>query len=186
MATREPKGAAAKAKPKPKRAPPKRQDKRGAPQGKGTVKARNGGKIGNPAFTPTAEQKRMVESHAAVGTPHELICEFIINPATGLPISGDTLTRHFEKELAFGLAKTNARIGGLVAKAALKGCKTRQIFWMKHRGGWASKHAIELAGPGGGPIPTTTKPNLDLKKLSKEELRQLEKLTAKASPDAPL
>jgi hypothetical protein len=83
------------------------KDKRGAPRGKGTVQA-NGGQIGNPPFEPTAEQRKLVESHAAVGTPHELIAELIINPATNEPISSDTLTRHFRKQLDQGLAKMNS------------------------------------------------------------------------------
>lgn len=172
MATRKPKAAAAKPKRRP--AAKKRQDKRGTPKGAGTVRA-SGGKIGNPPFEATAEQRKLVESHAAVGTPHEIIAEL-------LDISADTLVRHFRKELDQGLARMNSRIGGLVAKAALGGCKTRQIFWMKTRAGWATRH--ELSGPGGGPIPTATRPALDPSKLTKKELQELERLALKGQPSA--
>jgi len=175
------KAAPAQPLPKKKPAPKKRQDKRGAPRGKGTVTA-NGGKIGNPPFEATDEQRKIVESHAAVGTPHEIIAEFIINPATKEPISDDTLKRHFKKQLDQGLARINARIGGLVAKAALGGCKTRQIFWMRTRAGWAAR--TEISGPGGGPIPTSQHPAIDPSKLTKDELRQMERLAAKGQPDA--
>jgi DNA-binding Lrp family transcriptional regulator len=164
-----------KAQPKPA---PKKADRRGCPKGKGAVAGRNGGQIGQPPFVATAEQRKLVETHAAVGTPHEIIAEL-------LSISADTLGRHFEKELRLGLIKVNARIGAQVAKKALEGSAKHEFFWLKTRGGYRIGMAIEHAGPGGGPIPHGAPMDIDFSKLSREEKRALEALMAKAAANEP-
>lgn len=157
------------AKPKfvaPKRKPqPKRPDRRGAPKGKS----------GQPPFLATPEQRKIVETHAAVGTQHEIIAEF-------LGISSDTLTRHFDPELRLGLAKINARIGANVAKKALEGSAKHEFFWLKTRGNYRTTENREHSGPGGAPIQLQITPNYDLSRLSLPELRALRKLSEKAKP----
>lgn len=153
-------------------APKPRSDRRGTPKGKGVV-AQNGGRIGNPPFEPTAEQAKIVETHAAVGTPQWLVAE-------ELGVSEDTLQRHFRKELDRGLLRINARIGAQIAKQALAGCRTSQIFWMKTRGGYKSAATLELGGIGGAPIQHAVSADVDFSRLSREEKRALEALMIKA------
>jgi hypothetical protein len=125
-----------------------KKDARGTPKGRGTVSAK-GGKIGNPPFVPTDEQRAIVRTHAACGTPHWLIAEVGFTP----PISVDTLTRHFRNELDTGLLQVNSRMASLIAKQGLGGCRTSQRLWMTTRGGWSVKSTQEFTGPDGGPIP---------------------------------
>jgi hypothetical protein len=66
-------------------------------------------------------------------------------------------------------------------KAALDGCKTRQIFWMKTRAGWKERSAIELGGLNGAPIAHQVASDIDLSKLNREELKALKALRLKAS-----
>lgn len=158
-------------KPKPK-AP--RKDRRGTPAGLATAAGPHGGAIGNPPFVPTKEQRRLVETHAAVGTQHELIAEL-------MDISGDTLVKYFAKELRLGRAKINARIGASVAKKALEGSAKHEFFWLKTRGGYSSKQELEHSGPGGKPLEIIVKPKYDMSRLSLAEARTMLKLGKKAA-----
>jgi hypothetical protein len=156
--------------------PGKPATRRGTPKGKAVVAARNGGRIGNPKFAPTDEQRKFVETHAACGTPHWLIA-LEMKPS---PISETTLREYFRHELDTGLLRVNARIASLVAKQALSGCKTSQLAWLKSRGGWAEKNALILTGPGGGAVELAAVPrNPDLKKLSTEEVEEYLRIQAK-------
>lgn len=58
---------------------------------------------------------------------------------------------------------------------------TAAIFWLKNRrkDQWRDKQDMELTGKDGGPIETSSKP--DLSKLSVEELKQLAELTRRAA-----
>lgn len=145
---------------------------RGTPKGKGVVVGRNGGgRIGNPAFKPTDEQKKIVETHAACGTPQWLI-------AMELGITEPTLTKYFRFELDTGLLRVNARISACIAKQALNGCRTSQNNWMRGRGGWSN--SLLLSTPPGQPLEMAAAPrNQDLKKLSVEELREYRRIQAK-------
>jgi hypothetical protein len=160
--------------PKPKRPPAKRKqppkskkpttnavkkiDKRGCPKGKGTRAGKGGGgRIGQPPFKATDKQRELVLSHAACGTPRHIIADEI-------GISEDTLTRHFRKELDDGLPRANARLGGVLFKAAEKGDMRALEQWFDRRGGaeWKKKTALEHSGPNGAPI--------EYRDLSDEEL----------------
>ncbi len=151
--------------------PPKKPSRRGTPKGKGVVAGRNGGRIGNPKFKPTDEQRKIVETHAACGTPHWLI-------ALELKITLPTLQKYFRYELDTGLLRVNARIGSLVAKQALTGDRPSQSLWLKSRGGWNDK--LLLTTPAGQPIELAAVPrNPDLKRLSIEELQDYRRIQAK-------
>jgi hypothetical protein len=164
---------------KPKTKPAKsKTDRRGTPRGKATRPGRGGGRIGNPPFVATDDQRASVEQLAAVGTPHWLIAE-------ELRISEDTLTRHFGPELERGLMRINARIGSQVAKAALEGDKASRFFWLKTRGGWKERTVLEHTGENGAPIKHEVSPEWDLSGLSRADLKALKELSQKARPDAP-
>jgi hypothetical protein len=163
----------------------KKIDRRGTPKGKGTVTKTGRGKagrIGNPPFVATDEQRLVVRTHAACGTPHWLIAE-ILTP----PCSLSTLEKHFRNELDTGLLQVNARMASLIAKQALTGCRTSQRFWMQTRGGWGVKTTTELTGPDGGALQLAAAPrNPNLRLLSDEELEAYERFQAKLEglPDA--
>jgi hypothetical protein len=144
-------------KPAKKPAPAKKRaaDKRGTPKGGGSIKPKHGGRIGNPPHEPTAELKKIAETHAAVGTPQWAIAE-------EMGISEDTLQRHYAKELRLGLIRMNARIGSAVAKKALEGSSEHERFWLARRGGQAWANKQELSTPPGQP--------LEFRNLSDEEI----------------
>lgn len=64
-----------------------------------------------------------------------------------------------------------------VANTAMKGSSASQKLWFQLVEGW--KEGTELSGPNGAAIPITH--NLDLSKLSVDELKALQALTAKAT-----
>jgi hypothetical protein len=122
---------------------------------------------GRPAFTPTDEQRRLVEALVACGVQQEVICTFITG-AAGKPITVPTLTKYFRAELSQGLEKANALVAQSLFKSAIAGNNTAQIFWLKTRAGWREKpQQLEHSGPGGAPIP------LDLENADSDTLRAL-------------
>jgi hypothetical protein len=137
-----------KAAPKSKR----RTDKRGTPKGKGTQKGGRGGRIGNPAFEATIEQRLAVEYLTACGWTQPMIAEKL---STGsVNISEDTLKRHFRAELNEGVARATARLGGTLYEGAAAGDAKKLEMWFDRRGGqeWMKKTALEHSGPNGAPI----------------------------------
>lgn len=139
---------------RPTKTPAKKPDRRGCPKGKGTrqggsaargAKAR--GKIGNPPFVATKEQREIVIMGSACGRTHAMIAEL-------LGISDDTLTRHFRKELDEGLEVVNARLGNKLYEGALSGDAKKLEMWFDRRGGpnWRKKTGVEHSGPNGAPI----------------------------------
>lgn len=171
------------------RRPKKRKDRRGTPKGKGTRIGGTGaktsgksakGKIGNPPFVPTDQQRIQVETYVAAGTQQWLIAEY-------LQISEDTLTRHFRIELDHGKARIDAKLGSSVAKKALEGDVDMTKFYLARRGGWKTTTAVESSGPDGGPIVYTAEPpRRDLGRFNEQELETYERLTAKLEqPDDP-
>jgi hypothetical protein len=165
---------------KPANKPPakaaKRKDRRGCPKGSGTVTGAGGrGRIGNPKFVPTHDQRVKVEVLAANCFTQEMI-------AIELEVSIDTLQRHFREELAAGEARLRSRIGATIAEQALAGCRKSQRLFMDRRGGedWKPKSAVEHSGPNGSPITYSNEPpRRDLSHLSEDEKLELERLTAK-------
>lgn len=71
-------------------------------------------KRGRPAFTPTAEQRRIVEEMKFVGETDTVI-------ARALSIDPATLQKHFADELADGHAHCRKEVVGLLFTAARKG-----------------------------------------------------------------
>lgn len=116
------------------------------------------GRIGNPPFEPSEEQRQTVKTYAVVLTQAQL--------AAHMGISEDTLQRHFRKEIDQATAMAVASIGSKLFKKASDGNLAAMIFFLKTRGKWNSR--IEVTGAGGGPIKT-----FDLSRYSEEELRLL-------------
>lgn len=96
-------------------------------------------KNGRPPHAPDSGSRRLVEHHAAIGTPHEQIAKL-------LQVSLNTLKKHYREELELGLARANAVVGGTLFNEAKKGNITAAIFWMKTRGGWRETSRVEHTG----------------------------------------
>ncbi len=112
---------------------------------------------------PTAETRRLVEQHAAVGTPHQQIGKL-------LGVSVNTLKKHYREELDLGLARANAVVASTLFSQAKAGNITAAIFWMKTRGGWRETAKLEHGGSPGEPIEIR---QLDATRLSDDALAEL-------------
>jgi hypothetical protein len=139
-----------------KREPKKSSDRRGCPKGKGTIQGGPGvrssgptqkGRIGNPPFVATDEQRDKVVLLAAVGTLQRLI-------ADELGISVDTLERHFRAELDEAAVRANAKVGKTLFEGAIEGDAKKIEMWLDRRGGpdWRKRTGLEHTGANGGPI----------------------------------
>lgn len=111
---------------------------------------------GIPNFSPTDEERRLVEMVAGVGLAHEQIVYLIEREdAEGVkrPISVDTLTRHFKDELTSGRAKTIAKVAGKLVSTALGApgpqATSSQIFYLKTQAGWRETAGLEVTLPEG-------------------------------------
>lgn len=149
--------------------PPPARKGRGTPPGKGVVLA-NGGRIGNPPFVPTEEQRYKVRQYAKafpVAGEHHI--------ARLIGVCRQTLRNHFADDLALGRAEMLAAVGSQMVNRALdangtspdgkplaKGDLDAQKFVLARLGNWSTK--VEHAGPGGGPIRT-----FDLTNLTEEQ-----------------
>ena len=102
-------------------------------------------KNGRPPHQPDAVSRRLVEHHAAIGTPHQTIAKL-------LQLSLNTMKKYYGEELELGLARANAVVGGRLFEEARKGHVVAAIFWMKTRGGWRETAKLEHAGVPGEPI----------------------------------
>jgi hypothetical protein len=162
------------------RKPAKRaDDARGTPPGAGTVVTPNGGRIGNPPFTPTEAQREQVRTYAKTFPVHG---EHMIARLIG--VSRDTLRRHFADDLELGRAQMLASVGAQMINRALnaeaetvKGDLDAQKFILARLGGWTTK--IDTSNRPGGHLT-----EVDLSNLSEEELEAYGRLAAKAHGEA--
>ena len=148
-------------------------DARGTPPGAGTVVTERGGRIGNPPFVPTEEQRAKVRTYAKTFPVHG---EHLIARLMGF--SRDTLRRHFADDLELGRAEMLASVGSQMINRALnadsetaKGDLDAQKFILARLGGWSTK--VEMTGKGGRPIE-----HVDLSRLSAEQLEEYGRLAA--------
>ena len=137
--------------------------------------------MSNPRFTPTKEQRMMVEVLAACGTPQEEIRRVITHP-NGKAIRLHTLHREFRHELDTAMTRANAKVGAALFNAAVKGDTASMIFWAKTRMGFREVNRTEWTGKNGGPVQVQPlqAPAMDMSRLSDAELEQLETLMMKA------
>ena len=99
--------------------------------------------MSRPQFNPTAEQRTLVKSMAALGIPHDSIALKI-----GVR-SPKTLRKHFRLELDLGATDAIYTVGKTLYDMAKSGdCPAATIFFMKTRAGWREQPKAELApGP---------------------------------------
>ena len=139
-------------------------DARGTPPGAGTVVPAHGGRIGNPPFIPTAQQRIEVTAWGKAGLQTADI-------AVLLDVSVRTVERHFGRELAVSKAEMKRAIGGNLTRKALEGNLTAQIFWLRTQAKWNVR--VEHVGPDGGPVRYVDLSEV-LKGKSQAELATLE------------
>lgn len=151
------------------------RDRRGTPPGQGTIVPTHGGRIGNPPFVATPEQRAQVRQLAkAFPKGGERYIARLIG------IDRQTLRKHFADELELGRAEMLAAVASQFINRALdegkvddkgqtiaKGNLDAQKFILARLGGWSTK--VEHSGPDGGAIPTT----FDLGKLAPEQLEAM-------------
>lgn len=109
---------------------------------------------GRPAFEPTADERKQVETLSGYGLPIDQIAVLVRDG-----ISVDTLRAHFESELKSGKAKANGQIAQTLFQKAKAGSETALIWWTKSQMRWSERH--EITGADGGPIKTEATVTLD-------------------------
>ncbi len=113
--------------------------------------SKRGGKrpgAGRKPFSPTKEERAMVEEMAGKGMTQEHIGALIRDG-----IEESTLREHFKKELVRGKAKACMAVGGsLFQKATIDKDSTAMIWWTKTQMGWSENKRVELTGADGGPL----------------------------------
>ena len=122
------------------------------------AKGKSGGKrvdAGREAFSPTDDQRELVEQLASFGHRQSEIVLFV-KKKNGSSISEPTLLKYFEKELSEGKIKANVRIAQTLYKKAIGGDTTSMIFWLKAQAGWKDTQRVELTGANGGPVEQKT------------------------------
>jgi len=101
--------------------------------------------MARPRFTPTEEQRSIVQTLAALGIRQHDIVEMI-----GLR-SETTLRKHFQSELAQGAAEANRQVAQSLYRQATSGkCPAASMFWLKCRAGWRERKENDQAAP---PLP---------------------------------
>lgn len=108
---------------------------------------------GRPAYKPTEEARKQVETLAGFGVPQADI-------ARTVGINQDTLRKYYRAELDNGETKANAAVAQSLYKKALgdkASSVTAAIFWLKTRAGWKETAVHELTGPNGGPLQSEVK-----------------------------
>lgn len=94
---------------------------------------------------PSAENKRLVETSAGLGLPHEQIGALI-------GIDDKTLRKHYRQELDVGKAKASAQIAKTLFNKAQGGDTTALIWWTKAQMKWAETQKQEHSGVDGAPM----------------------------------
>lgn len=169
---------------KPRRPAKRADDRRGTPPGKavmegpGTSKGGGKGRIGNPPFVPTEEQRQLVRTLAKAFPIHN---EHFIAARAG--ISYSTLHRHFKDDMVIGRAEMLAAVGSQMISRAInadardangqliaKGDIEAQKFVLSRLGGWTTK--VEHYDRGDRPLET----EVDLSWMTLEELEEYARL----------
>ena len=108
---------------------------------------------GQPAFKPTAEQRKNVEAMTGFGVLHDQIVTLVTNPNSGNPITPKTLRKHFKRELERGKTKMISLLAGRLFSMAMsvkiaggRASVASAIFLLKTQGGFSERIGIEHSG----------------------------------------
>lgn len=117
------------------------------------------------------------------------VCDNEEEIALALGISYATLRNRkkefssFSTAIKRGRAKANAFVGGKLMSLIREGNPAATIFYMKSRCGWKETDRKEITGKDGEPVRVDKVNQLDLSKLSLEQLDALEGIVNAASND---
>jgi hypothetical protein len=103
-----------------------------------------------PSYVPTTKDRKVVESMAAYGIPHDQI-------SLAIDIDAKTLRKHFAHELATAHIKANAKVAETAYRLGTGGkCPPATFFWLKCRAGWRETVNVDQRriGPDGTPLGT--------------------------------
>ena len=95
---------------------------------------------------PTPATRELVQAHAMVGTPQEIIGKL-------LGVSAATLRNYYREELDNGLWVANAEIAKRLFTKAMLGDTSCMIFWLKTRAKWREKTDVNLTSDDGSMTP---------------------------------
>ena len=118
---------------------------------------------GRKQHAPTDAQRKLVQLHATMGTPQDMI-------ARVLDIDPKTLRLYYRDELDLSTVNANATIGGKLFNKAKGGDTASMIFWLKTRAGWREKTDVNHVSEDRSMSP---KAALDLSRLSPEALAEI-------------
>jgi hypothetical protein len=90
---------------------------------------------GRPEFEPTESQRETVANMVACGITQEQIALF-------LDIDGNTLRKHFRREIDTAATVANAKVGKSLFVKATSGDVGAMVWWTKTRMGWKEKQEI--------------------------------------------
>ena len=90
---------------------------------------------------------------------------------------------NFATAIKKGKAKANAFVGGKLMALIREGNPAATIFYMKSRCGWKETDRKEITGQDGEPVKVDKVNQLDLSKLTLEQLDALEGIVNAASND---
>lgn len=100
---------------------------------------------------PTPETRKLVESLAGYGVPHEQIGYLV-----GDGITHETLVKHYATDLERGKAKANAKIGQSLFQKAVSGDTAAMIWWTKSQMKWKGADVVEHTGKDGANLVPPT------------------------------
>jgi hypothetical protein len=86
---------------------------------------------------PTRRMRRLVEGMVASGVTRASVAQM-------LEMSEETLNKHYRQELETGSDKAVALLSRSLYRRAMKGDTTAAIFWLKARGRWRDRDAMNV------------------------------------------
>lgn len=155
-------------------------ERRGTPPGRGVTVGGHGGRIGNPAFVATEEQRARVRGLAQA---FPVQAEHLIARLMGFSLA--TLQKHFRDDMEMGRAQMLAEIGTQMIRRAIqgndavdaegkpliKGDLEAQKFVLARLAGWTTK--VDLR-----PVRAAPSEIVDLSRLTREQLDDYGRLAA--------
>lgn len=101
---------------------------------------------GRPAWAPTEDELKQIETMSAMGITHDQM-------STILGVDAKTLRKRCSKQLGQGSIKATMKVAqNLFKQATEQGNTAAMIFWMKARAGWSEKTRTEITGADGGAV----------------------------------
>ena len=142
-----------------------------------------------PRFTPTPEQRALVQNLSAIACTQQEILECVPwGQPSGKPIDQKTLLKYFQPELERGKALSLMRLKKTAFELAADGDRTMLIFLLKTQCHWSETVKIEQTGKDGAPLAMpAVVAYLPTKDPAPEPIAELEHGIARLpAKDAPL